>query len=222
MYFFYFSPCFTSLDVIYLYIFRIYIFLPMALKIVKLTQEAKENLDWLKKHYAFKSFSILINTLAEFFKGHSIDPRDKPERRFASAVENMETQLTKKFKNLQYKIAKESKKNQSLEGKMANFFEAVNTEKNLTQSSQELVNLRENIFSLEGKIKDLEQKNTALESANRRELQLVQNQEKKLSELDQVVQKIKGSIREKKRLGKTRHFIDLSREEISQVFENIK
>lgn len=67
---------------------------------VKLTKEAKEQLDWLKSSFNFTSFSVCIETIGFFFKNNKINPRDLLTENYTQAIYNLKKDIHSSIENL--------------------------------------------------------------------------------------------------------------------------
>ena len=67
---------------------------------IKITNEAKESLDWLKSNFSFTNFSIAIETASTFFKNNNINPREVMINNFSNSIFKLEKELSLKMENI--------------------------------------------------------------------------------------------------------------------------
>ena len=213
---------------------------------LKITPEAKKGVEWLKETYSFTSYSVAIDTAIQFFKINKISPRDnigdnvikslletKSEikedildfrkwitkdtqslRNRFGAIERDYYVLTNRKLDSIYKILMEGsidKSNLLLAEKVLNNDSNVSDLKDTIPVNQN----EDSVLKLKKEIKELDDQVTSYS-------RIVDSQENIFKEYKRVLNNIKKNIiPEKTPFGKTKLIIDLTQEEIEELFNSL-
>lgn len=67
---------------------------------LKITPESKRGLEWLKETYGFRTYSIGIDAVVQFFKHNKINPRDSLSENYSQTLFDFKKEILFEFKTL--------------------------------------------------------------------------------------------------------------------------
>lgn len=209
---------------------------------IKLSETAKESLDWLKTNYQFNNFSDCINTIGTFFKANYVSPRETISNNYSESLAGVKTEivdlrkfisddsqsLRKRFGAIErdyyiitnrkldavYKILLDN----SIDKSNANLAETILKNDTTVSIQNETIPVNQNedsVSKLKKEIKELDEQVTSYS-------RIVDSQENTFKEYKRVLNNIKKNIiPEKTPFGKTKLLIDLTQEEIEELFNSL-
>jgi hypothetical protein len=213
---------------------------------LKITPEAKKGVEWLKEAYSFTSYSVAIDTAIQFFRINKISPRDSISENVIKSLIETKHEIKEDISDFRKWITKDT---QSLRNRFGaierDYYVLTNRKldsiyKILIESSIDKSNLllAEKVLNNDENIPVLNelstvQKNDDAVSKLKRELlesdeqvksysRIVDSQENTFKEYKRVFNNIKKSIiNEKTAFGKTKLVIDLTQEEVEELFNSL-
>lgn len=203
---------------------------------VKISETAKESLDWLKSNYQFNNFSDCITTIASFFKNNNVSPRDSISNNFTVSLFETKSEIKTDIVDLKKFIKEDSQSMRKRHGAIErDYFMAMNRKidsiyKKLIDDGIDERNekLEKKLINDDEKVIDysdaLKKNNELLESRNKtiNELQTIVNkQDKTMNEYFQTLKKLNDSIKYEKTLTGNKIFINLSLDEVNDLFKII-
>jgi hypothetical protein len=206
---------------------------------VKISETAKESLDWLKTNYQFNNFSDCINTIGTFFKSNYVSPRETISNNYSESLAGVKSEivdlrkfisddsqsLRKRFGAIErdYYISTNRKIDAVykilIEGSIDKS-NAVIAENILKNDSNILVSEDTNAISNNDEIvaklkREIIEYDTQIKSYS----SIVDSQENTFKEYKKAFNNLKKNIGyEKNTFGKTKVIIDLSQEEVEAMF----
>lgn len=209
---------------------------------IKLSETAKESLDWLKTNYQFNNFSDCINTIGTFFKANYVSPRETISNNYSESLAGVKTEivdlrkfisddsqsLRKRFGAIErdyyiitnrkldavYKILLDN----SIDKSNANLVDTILKNDTNVSIPNETITVNQNedsVLKLKKEIKELDEQVTSYS-------RIVDSQENTFKEYKRVLNNIKKNIiPEKTPFGKTKLLIDLTQEEIEELFNSL-
>ena len=202
---------------------------------IKITETAKESLDWLKSNYQFNNFSDCINTVGTFFKSNYVSPRDNVSTSFSENLSGVKNEIVK----LKKFIDKDSQSLRKRHGAIErDYFIGMNrkldavfkilvkdsVEKNNTILEKEVVSFETsgNENNNDNLIIKLKKEITEYSDQLQNFSTIVNTQENVFKEYKNQFNVIKKNIiYEKNTFGKTKVVIELTQEEVENIFNKI-
>lgn len=209
---------------------------------IKLSETAKESLDWLKTNYQFNNFSDCINTIGTFFKANYVSPRETISNNYSESLAGVKTEivdlrkfisddsqsLRKRFGAIErdYYIMTNRKLDavykmlldNSIDKSNANLADTILKNDTNVSIQNETITVNQNedsVSKLKKEIKELDEQVTSYS-------RIVDSQENTFKEYKRVLNNIKKNILpEKTPFGKTKLIIDLTQEEIEELFNSL-
>ncbi|NJM80499.1 MAG: hypothetical protein HC854_14390 [Flavobacterium sp.] len=195
-------------------------------KTIRLTDEAKDGLDWLKEAYNFTNFSIAVETCSLFFKNNKVNPRDLLSENFSQTLLEFKKEMIHSFE----KVIENNNDNIERVIKIERRFEIdyfkpsniklIDIHKSNVQSSNDKSN-NEIINSLKDTSKellDLNSKIKILESDNKLKDDLIKSLETEKLEYHRCLKKLNESMRVEKFENSNRPYINLTVSEAEELF----
>ncbi|SHH86817.1 hypothetical protein SAMN05444481_13620 [Flavobacterium frigidimaris] len=206
---------------------------------VKISETAKESLDWLKTNYQFNNFSDCINTIGTFFKSNYVSPRETISNNYSESLAGVKSEivdlrkfisddsqsLRKRFGAIErdyyiltnrkidavYKILLES----SIDKTNSDIAENILNNDSVVSTS-DTINPVNNNDDIVLKLKrEIAEYDTQIKSYS----SIVDSQENTFKEYKKVLNNLKKNIGyEKNTFGKTKVVIDLEKEEVEAMF----
>lgn len=206
---------------------------------VKISETAKESLDWLKTNYQFNNFSDCINTIGTFFKSNYVSPRETISNNYSESLAGVKSEIV----DLRKFISDDSQSLRKRFGAIErDYYISTNRKidavyKILLEGSIDKSNsdIAENILNNDSNISVLESTNSInsndeVVSKLKREIleydtqiknysSIVDSQENIFKEYKKAFNSLKKNIGyEKNTFGKTKVIIDLTQEEVEAMF----
>ncbi|OXA65332.1 hypothetical protein B0A67_24505 [Flavobacterium aquidurense] len=206
---------------------------------VKISETAKESLDWLKTNYQFNNFSDCINTIGTFFKSNYVSPRETISNNYSESLAGVKSEivdlrkfisddsqsLRKRFGAIErdyyiltnrkidavYKILLES----SIDKTNSDIAENILNNDSVVSTS-DTINPVNNNDDIVLKLKrEIAEYDTQIKSYS----SIVDSQENTFKEYKKVLNNLKKNLGyEKNTFGKTKVVIDLEKEEVEAMF----
>lgn len=205
-------------------------------KMIRVTEVSKKSLDWLIDQYSFTTYNDCITTIAVFFQNNNVNPRDSISNNFSISLSEAKYEIKTDIVDLKKFIKEDSQSIRKRHGAIErDYFIAMNRKidsiyKKLIDDSIEERNeiLEKKIINKEDDAIDysdaLKKNNELLESRNKtiNELQtIVDKQDRTMNEYFQTLKKLNDSIKYEKTLTGNKIFINLSLEEVNDLFKLI-
>lgn len=205
-------------------------------KMIRVTEVSKKSLDWLIDQYSFTTYNDCITTIAVFFQNNNVNPRDSISNNFSISLSEAKYEIKTDIVDLKKFIKEDSQSIRKRHGAIErDYFIAMNRKidsiyKKLIDDSIEERNeiLEKKIINKEDDAIDysdaLKKNNELLESRNKtiNELQtIVDKQDITMNEYFQTLKKLNDSIKYEKTLTGNKIFINLSLEEVNDLFKLI-
>lgn len=206
---------------------------------VKISETAKESLDWLKINYQFNNFSDCINTIGTFFKSNYVSPRETISNNYSESLAGVKSEIV----DLRKFISDDSQSLRKRFGAIErDYYISTNRKidavyKILIEGSIDKSNavIAENILKNDSNISVSDDTNTISNNDEivaklKREIieydtqiksysSIVDSQENTFKEYKKAFNNLKKNIGyEKNTFGKTKVIIDLSQEEVEAMF----
>ena len=206
------------------------------MKTLKITEDAHEGLDWLKDLLNVPSYSLCILESVRFFKNNNVSPRDSINNTFTNYLIETKSEIKTDIVDLKKFIKEDSQSMRKRHGAIErDYFMAMNRKidsiyKKLIDDGIEERNekLESKLISDDEKVIDysdaLKKNNELLESRNKtiNELQtIVDKQDRTMNEYFQTLKKLNDSIKYEKSLTGNKIFINLSLDEVNDLFKII-
>lgn len=203
---------------------------------LKITTESKKGLEWLKEAYSFTTYSVAIDTVVQFFKNNNVSPRDSISNNIANFLFETKSEIKTDIVDLKKFIKEDSQSMRKRHGAIErDYFMAMNRKidsiyKKLIDDGIDERNekLEKKLINDDDKVIDysdaLKKNNELLESRNKtiNELQtIVDKQDRTMNEYFQTLKKLNDSIKYEKTLTGNKIFINLSLEEVNDLFKLI-
>ena len=204
-----------------------------SIKVDLATYEAVED---VKTTFSFKSFSECIHSMSVFFKNNNVSPRDSISNNFTVSLFETKSEIKTDIVDLKKFIKEDSQSMRKRHGAIErDYFIAMNRKidsiyKKLIDDGIDERNekLEKKLINDDEKVIDysdaLKKNNELLESRNKtiNELQTIVNkQDKTMNEYFQTLKKLNDSIKYEKTLTGNKIFINLSLEEVNDLFKLI-
>lgn len=206
---------------------------------VKISETAKESLDWLKTNYQFNNFSDCINTIGTFFKSNYVSPRETISNNYSESLAGVRTEivdlrkfisddsqsLRKRFGAIErdYYIATNRKVDAiykiliegSIDKSNAVIAENILNNDSVVSVSDNINPVSNNDDIISKLKKEISEYDTQIKSYS----SIVDSQENTFKEYKKVLNNLKKNIGyEKNTFGKTKVVIDLEKEEVEAMF----
>ncbi len=202
---------------------------------IKITETAKESLDWLKATYQFNNFSDCINTIGTFFKSNYVSPRENISTNFSESLSGVKNEII----DLRKFIDKDSQSLRKRHGAIErDYFIGMNRKldaiyksiinENIEKYNEELENKivpeqksneiinDEIVVKLKNEIKDYSEQ---LQNYSK----IVDTQERVFKEYKNQFSILKKNLNfEKNAFGKSKVIIELTQEEVENIFNIIE
>jgi hypothetical protein len=206
---------------------------------VKISETAKESLDWLKTNYQFNNFSDCINTIGTFFKSNYVSPRETISNNYSESLAGVKTEivdlrkfisddsqsLRKRFGAIErdYYISTNRKVDAIYKILIEGFINKSNSviaEKILNNDSSIPVLENENSINNNDEIvAKLKREILDYDKQIKNYSSIVDSQENTFKEYKKAFNNLKKNVSyEKNTFGKTKVIIDLSQEEVEAMF----
>lgn len=205
-------------------------------KSMKVNSLSKDGLDWLIEQYRFTTYSDCITTIVSFFKNNNVSPRDSISNNFTVSLFETKSEIKTDIVDLKKFIKEDSQSMRKRHGAIErDYFMAMNRKidsiyKKLIDDGIDERNekLEKKLINDDEKVIDysdaLKKNNELLESRNKtiNELQtIVDKQDITMNEYFQTLKKLNDSIKYEKTLTGNKIFINLSLEEVNDLFKLI-
>lgn len=199
---------------------------------IKISSEAKSELDWLKASFSFSNFSITIETVVQFFKNNKINPREVLSNNYSEALFELKKEIALNFEKLEAIENNNTERIIKLNRRIEEDY--------IKPSNRKLMSINEITQELwsQKKVDDFVEKNTpnqTVEKSIGKIEELQKNsalQEKAISDYKDIILKQEGELREYHRCLKVlsenvkfekailgdKYLINLKKEEIEKLF----
>lgn len=210
---------------------------------IKLSETAKESLDWLKTNYQFNNFSDCINTIGTFFKSNYVSPRETISNNYSESLAGVKTEII----DLRKFISDDSQSLRKRFGAIERDY-YISTNRKLDAVYKILLEnfigksnsiLAENILNKEDLNSVLKETNTVIQTDEpvlkfKKEIQeyeeqvknysrIVDSQELTFKEYKKLFNNLKKNVvYEKNAFGKSKVIIDLAQEDVEEIFNSLE